>query len=90
MGRLLGLLEAGVVLGYWTSRKAEGVSETVRNGLPAWRLRRMLARLKEASSVKPSAQPLTRPNTYKGLPSRDSSSTRSGFARYGAGSVPLV
>jgi hypothetical protein len=27
MGRLLGLLEAGVVLGYWSRRRAGGVSE---------------------------------------------------------------
>jgi hypothetical protein len=44
-GGLLGLLEAGVVLGYWSRRKAGGVSEAVRNALPAWRLRRMLAKL---------------------------------------------
>jgi hypothetical protein len=43
-GRVLGLLEVGVVLGFWSRRKAGGVSEAVRNGLPAWRLRRILAR----------------------------------------------
>jgi hypothetical protein len=41
-GRLLGLLEAGVVLGYWSRRKAGGVSEAVRHGLPVRRVRRML------------------------------------------------
>ena len=45
MGRVLGLLEAGAVLGYWSLRRAGGVSEAVRCGLPVWRVRRMLARL---------------------------------------------
>ena len=45
MGRVLGLLEAGAVLGYWSRLKAGGVAEAIRHKLPAWRLRRMLARL---------------------------------------------
>jgi hypothetical protein len=45
MGCVLGLLEAGVVLDYWSRERARDVSEAVRNGLPAWRLRRMLSRL---------------------------------------------
>jgi hypothetical protein len=45
MGRMLGFLEAGVVLGYWSWQRAGGVSEALRNGIPAWRVRRMLAHL---------------------------------------------
>jgi hypothetical protein len=36
MGRVLGLLEAGAVLGYWSRRNAGGVSEVMVTGLIEW------------------------------------------------------
>ena len=44
LGRVLGFLEVGVQLGYWSKKTAEGAAESVRQGYGLTKLRKRLLR----------------------------------------------
>jgi hypothetical protein len=45
-GRVLGLLEAGTILGLWSRRSASRISDAVYYGASPWMVRKMLRRVK--------------------------------------------
>ncbi|MDP9234686.1 MAG: hypothetical protein M3P01_09070 [Actinomycetota bacterium] len=45
-GRILGLLEAGTILGFWSRKSASRIGDAVYCGARPWMVRKMLGRLK--------------------------------------------